>query len=180
MNSLMEYKGYHAAIEYSAEDHAMIGQIIGINDVLAFDAENVDELEAMFHETIDDYLEMCARTGKDPDKEYKGSFNIRIGSELHKKADLQAKAQHTRFNTVLAAQRFDIFVYSIQKDTSVIGCINKSTFFENKHLNSFDFETIIELQHSKRALKCGSLNSYYSAQKGTVKKKSLPPSSSRL
>lgn len=98
MNSLMEYKGYHAAIEYSAEDHAMIGQIIGINDVLAFDAENVDELEAMFHETIDDYLEMCARTGKDPDKEYKGSFNIRIGSELHKKADFQAKAQHMSLN----------------------------------------------------------------------------------
>lgn len=156
MNSLMEYKGYHAAIEYSAEDHAMIGQIIGINDVLAFDAENVDELEAMFHETIDDYLEMCARTGKDPDKEYKGSFNIRIGSELHKKADLQAKAQLFGHNNKSASSRSKI----LEK------CVSANY---NKHIRG-----------SRKSSFLFCLKFIIGALLRTVKKKSLPLSSSRL
>lgn len=98
MNNLMEYKGYHAVIEYSAEDHTFIGRVIGINDVLAFDADNVEELELMFHINIDDYLEMCAELGKEPDKEYKGSLNIRIGEELHRKADILAKSQGVSLN----------------------------------------------------------------------------------
>ena len=56
MSSLMEYKGYHAKIEFSAEDHVFIGRILGINDVIAFDGDNVIELENMFHESVDDYL----------------------------------------------------------------------------------------------------------------------------
>ena len=33
-----------------------------------------------------DYLEICKQTGKEPFKSYKGSFNIRITPDLHKKA----------------------------------------------------------------------------------------------
>ena len=71
MSSLMEYKGYHAKIEFSAEDGTFVGNILGINDVIAFDGSNVTELTKMFHESVDDYLEMCAEIGKTPDKEYK-------------------------------------------------------------------------------------------------------------
>lgn len=101
MNNLMEYKGYHATVDYSVDDHALIGHVIGINDVLSFDADNVDELETIFHETIDDYLEMCAELGKDPDKEYKGSLNIRIGADLHRKADILAKSQGVSLNDLI-------------------------------------------------------------------------------
>lgn len=33
---------------------------------------------------MDDYLEFCKEVGKIPEKEYKGSFNIRIRPELHR------------------------------------------------------------------------------------------------
>ena len=43
------------------------------------------EVEREFHEAVDDYLEFCKEVGKEPDKEYKGTFNVRISPELHKK-----------------------------------------------------------------------------------------------
>ena len=102
MNSLMEYKGYHAKIEYSDEDKTFVGRVIGINDVLAFDGENISELNAMFRETVDDYLEMCSELGQNPDKEYKGNFNIRIKPELHKQACLKAESQGKTLNQFVA------------------------------------------------------------------------------
>ena len=39
---------------------------------------------------MDDYLEFCKEVGKDPEREYKGTFNVRISPELHKKLALRA------------------------------------------------------------------------------------------
>lgn len=49
---MMEYKGYHAAIQYSDEDNLFIGEVFGINDALAFHGSSVQELESMFHQAI--------------------------------------------------------------------------------------------------------------------------------
>ena len=69
---MMEYKGYHADVHYSDEDKLFIGEVFGINDMLGFHGSSVEELENMFHQSIDNYLEMCAEFGKKPEKEYKG------------------------------------------------------------------------------------------------------------
>ena len=34
MNSMLEYKGYHASIEYDAEDNIFVGEVFGITDSL--------------------------------------------------------------------------------------------------------------------------------------------------
>ena len=90
MSKMMEYHGYHAQIEYDAEDEIFVGKVFGLADSLNFHGTSVSELEDMFHQSIDNYLQMCAETGKAPEKEFKGSFNIRISPELHKEISLQA------------------------------------------------------------------------------------------
>ena len=55
---MMEYKGYHADIKYSDEDKVFVGEVIGLNDTLAFHGSSVSELEAMFKQSVDNYLEM--------------------------------------------------------------------------------------------------------------------------
>jgi len=95
---MMEYKGYHAAIRYSDEDNLFIGEVFGINDTLAFHGSSVQELESMFHQSVDNYLEMCREFGKTPDKEYKGQFNVRIPSELHRSAALCARERNISLN----------------------------------------------------------------------------------
>lgn len=86
MGNLMEYKGYHTKIEFDVESMSLRGKIEGINDYVDFEAEDVVTIEKEFHSAVDDYLEFCAEVGKEPEKEYKGTFNVRISPDLHKKA----------------------------------------------------------------------------------------------
>ena len=95
---MMEYRGYHADIRYSDEDRLFVGEEIGINDTLGFHGSSVSELEAMFHQSIDNYLDACRQFGREPDKEYKGRFNVRIPSALHRSAVLCAKQRNLSLN----------------------------------------------------------------------------------
>lgn len=103
---MMEYKGYHADVRYSDEDKLFVGEVIGLNDTLAFHGTSVAELETMFHQSVDNYLEMCREFGKEPDKEYKGQFNVRIPSGLHRTAVVCARKRKISLNEfVIAAIR---------------------------------------------------------------------------
>ncbi len=94
----MEYKGYYAKIEYSSEDNTFFGSIIGIDDSITFEGKSVTELKNAFHEAVNDYLVMCQRIGKEPQKFYKGSFNVRIDPEIHRQAILLAKSKKMSLN----------------------------------------------------------------------------------
>ena len=83
-NNILEYKGYHTRVAFDADDLMLHGKIEGINDFVNFECENMSDVEQAFHDAVDDYLEFCAEVGKSPDREYKGSFNVRIDPELHK------------------------------------------------------------------------------------------------
>ena len=87
MNNIMEYKGYYAKIEYSDEDKCFFGVVRGLrNTSISFEGETVEELKKDFEDAIDCYLEDCKANNEKPEKQYKGSFNIRIEPELHVEA----------------------------------------------------------------------------------------------
>lgn len=98
MNSMLEYKGYHARIEFDAEDMILVGSVFGVRDSLNFHGRDIAEITEMFHQSVDNYLELCAELGRQPDKEYKGSFNVRIDPALHRQAALQAERAHIPLN----------------------------------------------------------------------------------
>ena len=98
MNKMMEYRGYHAQIEFDNDDLIFVGKVYGIADALYFHGASVSELEDMFHQSVDNYLEMCERVGKQPEREFKGSFNIRISPELHRKVSTHAAQEGITLN----------------------------------------------------------------------------------
>lgn len=98
MNSMLDYKGYHATITYNADDELFVGEVFGITDSLNFHGSSIEELKQMFAQSIDNYLDLCKQVGKDPEKEFKGSFNVRIPSELHKKISMLAAQQKITLN----------------------------------------------------------------------------------
>lgn len=98
MASLIEYKGYHGTVEYSKEDDMLVGRVVGVCDVLAYHGNSVQEIQSTFQSCIDGYLEMCEEFGRKPDKEYRGSFNVRITPELHRDAVLAAEASGISLN----------------------------------------------------------------------------------
>ena len=89
-NNILEYKGYHARIEYDKDDQVLRGKIEGIGDLVTFESEDIKKIETEFHEAVEDYLDFCEEVGKTPEKEYKGSFNIRISPQLHKQLAMTA------------------------------------------------------------------------------------------
>lgn len=90
MSSLMEYNGYHAKVEFDDNDNIFIGTVIGLNDMLGFHGSSVEELYASFKNCIENYLEWCKKVGKEPEKEFKGVFNVRISPESHREAAMEA------------------------------------------------------------------------------------------
>lgn len=83
MSNIMNYKGYSARVEYDDDDGIFFGQVAGLRDGIGFHADTVDNLRAAFHEAVDDYLETCAKVGKEPDREYSGKVMLRLAPELH-------------------------------------------------------------------------------------------------
>lgn len=83
MSNTIEYNGYIGTIEYSQEDKCFFGKLDMINDLVTFEANNADDLEDNFKNAVDEYIETCEQLGREPQKAFKGVFNVRTGSELH-------------------------------------------------------------------------------------------------
>ena len=99
MNNTMEYKGYLGSVEFSQADALFFGKVMGIRALISYEGENARELLEDFHQAVDDYLALCAAEGVEPEKAYKGSFNVRISPELHKQAIIAATAGQMSLNS---------------------------------------------------------------------------------
>ena len=85
MNNIFEYKDYFGSAEYSETDAIFFGRIIGINDHITYEGDNLINLENDFIQAVDDYIEGCVEIGKEPEKSCIGKINIQVAPELHKK-----------------------------------------------------------------------------------------------
>lgn len=102
MESVLRYKNYLGTVNYSAEDEVFHGKIFGINDLVTFEGTSVDELKNAFNEAVDDYLRTCVELKKVPEKTFKGTFNVRVSQDLHKKAATAAAARKMTLNEFVA------------------------------------------------------------------------------
>jgi len=96
--SVMTYKGYTARIKYDDYDEIFFGKLAGIRDGVGFHADTVADLKAAFHEAVDDYIETCAKIGKDPQKPYSGNLMLRVDPAVHSKAALAAELSGKSLN----------------------------------------------------------------------------------
>ncbi|MDR2920472.1 MAG: type II toxin-antitoxin system HicB family antitoxin [Tannerella sp.] len=90
-NNILTYKGYYGSIEYDLESKMLYGKLLGIKGAYIYEGRTLDELETDFKQFVDDYLYDCQQEGIKPEKPNIGSFNIRIGVDLHIKASEKAK-----------------------------------------------------------------------------------------
>lgn len=98
MTNRMTHKGYAARIEYDDEDRLFTGRIAGISDGVGFHADTVADLRAAFHEAVEDYVETCARIGKDPQRPYSGRMMFRVDPEIHRRAARAAELSGKSLN----------------------------------------------------------------------------------
>jgi predicted HicB family RNase H-like nuclease len=98
----LEYKGYIGSIEYSREDRLLYGKVLGITGLISFEGTTGEELETDFREAVDSYFESCRNNKLPIEKPFKGSFNVRITTDLHQKAALLAMEEKTSLNGLVA------------------------------------------------------------------------------
>jgi len=88
--SYLQYKGYLGTIEPNLEEGTLFGKLAFIRDLVTYEADNLTDLQKEFETSVDGYLADCKALGIEPNTPLKGSFNIRISPELHRKAVMAA------------------------------------------------------------------------------------------
>lgn len=102
MNNIMKYKGYWAEIRYSDEDECFWGKIEGLkNTSITFEGQTVKELKKDFKDAIDCHLQACKERNEVPEKQCKGSLNVRLGTELHTKAKMKSIEENISINELI-------------------------------------------------------------------------------
>ncbi len=95
---LLKYKGYIGDIKVSIEDDILHGKLLYISALVTYEGQSVDDVKASFEEAVDDYLKTCEEKDYQPEVPCKGSFNIRIGHDLHLAAMVKAKEMEISLN----------------------------------------------------------------------------------
>ena len=101
MSSTLQHRGYEGSVQYSAEDKLLHGRVIGIRDAITYEGTDVDSLERNFTAAVDEYLEFCLAEGKEADAPFKGSFNVRLTHDLHRRAVLYTEEHNQKLNAVV-------------------------------------------------------------------------------
>jgi predicted HicB family RNase H-like nuclease len=100
-SNYVHYKDYVGSVEFSEADGVFHGKVVGIKSLISFEGDSVDAIIEDFHNAVDEYLAFCAETGKQPEKPFKGSFNVRISTDLHRKAALAASVPGISLNALV-------------------------------------------------------------------------------
>lgn len=101
MKTTLLHNGFIGSFEVSIEDNILFGEILHINDLVTYEASTPDELKRSFIEAVEDYIATCAQLGKEPNKPFSGTFNVRIGADLHKQLGYFATEHNKKINEVV-------------------------------------------------------------------------------
>ncbi|MBY3047469.1 type II toxin-antitoxin system HicB family antitoxin [Rhizobium leguminosarum] len=86
--STIKYKDYQALVEY--DDGAFFVKVLHIDDLLVAQFDVASEAENVLRDLVDNYLAHCEASGRQPSRPFKGSFNVRISPDLHRRAAMAA------------------------------------------------------------------------------------------
>ena len=101
MKDTLIYKDFIGSAHFNAEEMVFYGKVEGISDLVTFEGKSVDELMNAFHEAVDDYIDLCKEVGKEALRSCKGSFNVRISPETHRRALQKALADGISLNKLV-------------------------------------------------------------------------------
>lgn len=64
IGQFVEYKGCVGSIVYDQDDKIYYGQLLNIDDLVNYHADNIIDLEKHYHDAVDDYIEFKRVVGK--------------------------------------------------------------------------------------------------------------------
>jgi len=101
MRDLMCYKRYYGSVHFDQEELLFYGKIEFIRALVSYEGRDAVTLKKSFEEAVNDYLEVCKIKDVKPEIPLKGSLNVRIGSDLHRKAAIAAHQRNISINKLI-------------------------------------------------------------------------------
>jgi predicted HicB family RNase H-like nuclease len=126
----LTYKGYQASVEY--EDGSLFVRVLHLDDLLVAECNAASDVPGALAELVESYLTDCVELGKEPSKPFSGTFNVRIGTELHRQAAMAAARDGLNLNAWVGAAvqeklecdslntRFESVISSHNRDLSIV------------------------------------------------------------
>ena len=102
MKDFMNYKNYYGSVHFDEEELVFHGKIEFIRASISYEATDAKGLKKAFRDAVDDYLELCESQKIKPEQPFKGSLNVRLGAELHRKVAIAAAALHVSTNKFIS------------------------------------------------------------------------------
>ena len=99
---MIEYKGYTGVFEYDEEYEFFAGHVVDTRDGINFEGRSVAELKESMRSAVDDYLEFCEETGREPSKPYSGRILVRVDPKLHRRLATRARGRRMSMNAYIA------------------------------------------------------------------------------
>jgi predicted HicB family RNase H-like nuclease len=121
VNNPLKHKGYIGSIEASLDDNCLFGKILFIKALVSYEGKTVAELDAAFREAVDDYINTCQALGQTPEKPCKGSFNVRVGHDLHLAAALAASRKKVTLNDLTRQAPNEFLLHHCAEPAPAIG-----------------------------------------------------------
>jgi predicted HicB family RNase H-like nuclease len=112
---VISYKGYIGIAEVDFDAKVIHGRLVGLRDVVTFEGDTIAEAEQAFRDSVDDYLEWCAKRGRPAQKPFKGNLMIRVKPSIHRDLAILAETQSRSINAV-AAEAFTKYIASGDSD----------------------------------------------------------------
>lgn len=106
---MLTYKGYTGEATIDTDAGILHGRVLGLRDVITFQADTVAGLRMAFAESIDEYLDWCRERNEEPDRPFSGNFLVRVSPELHRQASIRAELEGRSLNQ-LAGRAFEFYL----------------------------------------------------------------------
>ena len=103
MKAPLEFKGYTGTVTYSPEDKVFWGKLDGVRATVTYEGRDAESLEAAFRDSVEDYLDLCRQEGIEPERPYRGTFNVRLSQELHRQLAMYAREKDMNLNSAVKA-----------------------------------------------------------------------------
>ena len=98
---ILKYKDYEGTAELDMVRGVCRGKILFIDDLVTYETDSPRELQREFECAVDDYVSTCTTLGKEPQRPFRGLFNVRVPPELHRAAALRATSDAVSLNDVV-------------------------------------------------------------------------------
>ena len=102
MKDMLCYKGYYGSVHFDDEELLFYGKVEFIKALISYEATDAKGLKSVFVDAVEDYLELCKEQGIEAETPFKGSLNVRLGPDLHRRIAMAAARRKMSVNKFIS------------------------------------------------------------------------------